>query len=43
MNKINYADVIIDNSRSVEDTRRQVREALKHVPGFQFPKGMEEA
>ena len=35
-------DVIIDNSRSVEDTRRQVREALKHVPGFQFPKGMEE-
>lgn len=40
-NKINYADVIIDNSRSVEDTRRQVREALKHVPGFQFPKGME--
>lgn len=43
MNKMNYADVIIDNSRSVEDTRRQVREALKHVPGFQFPKGMEEA
>ena len=42
-NKMNYADVIIDNSRSVEDTRRQVREALKHVPGFQFPKGMEEA
>ena len=41
-NKMNYADVIIDNSRSVEDTRRQVREALKHVPGFQFPKGMEE-
>lgn len=41
MNKMNYADVIIDNSRSVEDTRRQVREALKHVPGFQFPKGME--
>lgn len=40
-NKMNYADVIIDNSRSVEDTRRQVREALKHVPGFQFPKGME--
>uniref|UniRef100_UPI0040295EFD dephospho-CoA kinase n=1 Tax=Dialister sp. TaxID=1955814 RepID=UPI0040295EFD len=27
-NKLNYADVIIDNSRSVEDTRRQVREAL---------------
>ena len=41
-NKMNYADVIIDNSRSVEDTRRQVREALKHVPGFQFTKGMEE-
>lgn len=40
-NKMNYADVIIDNSRSVEDTRRQVREVLKHVPGFQFPKGME--
>lgn len=40
-NKMNYADVIIDNSRSGEDTRRQVREALKHVPGFQFPKGME--
>lgn len=40
-NKMNYADVIIDNSRSVEDTRRQVREALKHVPGFQLPKGME--
>lgn len=43
MNKMNYADVIIDNSRSVEDTKRQVRDALKHVPGFQFPKGMEEA
>ena len=27
-NKLNYADVIIDNSRSVEDTRCQVREAL---------------
>ena len=40
-NKMNYADVIIDNSCSVEDTRRQVTEALKHVPGFQFPKGME--
>lgn len=42
-NKVNYADVVIDNSHSVEDTRRQVREALKHVPGFEFPKGMEEA
>lgn len=40
--KINYADVIIHNSRSIEDTRRQVREALKRVPGFIFPKGLEE-
>ena len=41
-NKMNYADVVIDNSRSVEDTRRQVREALAHVPGFTFPEGMDE-
>lgn len=42
VNKVNYADVVIDNSHSVEDTRRQVREALKHVPGFTFPKGIED-
>ncbi len=30
-NKVNYADVIIDNSRSVEETRRQVDVALEHV------------
>ena len=27
LNKLNYADVVIDNSGSVEDARRQVREA----------------
>ena len=37
LNKLNYADVVIDNSHSVEETERQVREALKHVPGFVFP------
>lgn len=37
--KLNYADVVIDNSRSVEYTRQQVREALSRVPGFVFPKG----
>ena len=41
LNKLNYADVVIDNSHSVEETERQVREALKHVPGFVFPEGME--
>lgn len=30
-NKVNYADVVIDNSRSVEETRRQVDEALKKI------------
>ena len=30
-NKVNYADVIIDNSHSVEETRRQVKVALEHV------------
>ena len=34
LNKLNYADVVIDNSGSVEDARRQVREALSRVPGF---------
>lgn len=38
-NKLNYADVIIDNSHTIEDTERQVREALAHVPGFIFSKG----
>lgn len=37
-NKMNYADVIIDNSHSREETRAQVRKALQHVPGFVFPK-----
>lgn len=37
-NKLNYATVVIDNSHSVEDTRKQVRQALRHVPGFSFPK-----
>ena len=41
LNKLNYADVVIDNSHSIEETERQVREALKHVPGFVFPEGME--
>lgn len=41
LNKLNYADVVIDNSHSVEETEGQVREALKHVPGFVFPEGME--
>lgn len=30
-NKVHYADVIIDNSHSVEDTRAQVRVALERV------------
>lgn len=30
-NKVRYADVIIDNSHSIEDTHRQVREALAQV------------
>lgn len=30
-NKVHYADVIIDNSHSIEDTHRQVREALNEV------------
>lgn len=37
-NKLNYADVVIDNSRSVEYTREQVRKALSRVPGFVWPK-----
>lgn len=36
-NKLNYADVVIDNSRSPEETKRQVREALAQIPGFVFP------
>lgn len=36
-NKLNYADVVIENNRSVEDTRRQVREALQRVPGYTLP------
>lgn len=40
-NKLNYADVVIDNSYTVENTKRQVREALSHVPGFIFPKEKE--
>ena len=38
-NKLNYADVVIDNSRSPEDTKRQVKEALMQIPGFVFPGG----
>ena len=38
-NELNYADVVIDNSRSPEDTKRQVREALMQIPGFVFPGG----
>lgn len=38
-NKLNYADVVIDNSLSPEDTKRQVREALMQIPGFVFPGG----
>ena len=37
--KLNYADVVIDNSRSPEDTKRQVKEALMQIPGFVFPGG----
>jgi dephospho-CoA kinase len=37
-NKLNYATVVIDNSHSVEDTRKQVRQALQKVPGFTFSK-----
>lgn len=40
VNKENYATVVIDNSRSLEYTQKQVREALRHVPGFVFPKEM---
>lgn len=36
-NKLNYADVVIDNSRSLGATKRQVREALARVPGFVMP------
>ena len=37
-NKLSYADVIIDNSHSVEDTRRQVLVALQKIPGFTIKK-----
>ncbi len=37
--KLNYADVIIDNSYTVENTRKQVRIALQHIPGFMLPEG----
>lgn len=37
-NKLSYADVIIDNSRSPEYMKKQVREALSHIPEFVFPK-----
>lgn len=38
-NKLNYADVVIENTGSVEDTKRQVRKALIQVPGFVLPGG----
>lgn len=31
LNKLNYADVVIDNSQTVESARRQVREALSRL------------
>ncbi len=34
LSKLNYADVVIDNSGTVEHTRQQVREALQRVPGW---------
>lgn len=34
LNKLRYADVVIDNSGTLENTRRQVREALARVPGW---------
>lgn len=37
-NKLHYADVVIDNSQSIDATRRQVREALARVPGCVLPK-----
>lgn len=37
-NKLHYADVVIDNSHSIDATRRQVREALARVPGCVLPK-----
>lgn len=36
-NKLNYADVVIDNSRSPEDTKRQVKEALMQIPALCSP------
>lgn len=35
INKINYADVVIDNSGSLEATEQQVQEALQQVPGWE--------
>lgn len=36
VSKEKYADVIIDNSCSISDTKRQVRNALHRIPGFIF-------
>lgn len=33
-NKLSYADVVIDNSKSIEETQRQVREALAKIPEY---------
>lgn len=37
INKLNYADVVIDNSGSIEKTRQQVRLALSNIPGYVLP------
>lgn len=39
VHKVNYADVVIDNSGTVEQTGEQVRKALKEIPGFHPPRG----
>lgn len=33
--KLNYADVVIDNSGTIEASQAQVREALARIPGYQ--------
>lgn len=38
INKLNYADIVIDNSGTVEATRKQVRQALSRVPGYDLPR-----
>ena len=32
--KIRYADVIIDNSGTLEETHHQIDQALQNIPGF---------